>query len=98
MWEWIMAFLAWLAADPQAVDLEQPRAAAAVAAAYASMNTDVPAPTPAPKDCVCGETCKNGVWKPDGRVEEICRCDCGRCKKERQKGKVPDCPDGRCRL
>lgn len=97
MWEWILAFLAWLAADPKALDMEQPRAAAAVAAAYASMNTDAPAPAPAPKDCVCGRTCVNGVWKPDGRVEQICRCDCDRCKKERQAGKVPDCPDGKCK-
>lgn len=97
MWNWIIAFLTWLSSDPTAIDQEQPRAAAAVAAAYASLNdTDTP-PAPAPKDCVCGETCKNGVWKPDGRVEQICRCECDRCKRERQHGKVGDCPDGKCK-
>lgn len=96
MWEWILAFLAWLAADPRAIDQEQPRAAAAVAAAYASLADEGPAPAPAPKDCVCGQTCVKGVWKPDGRVEQICRCDCDRCKRERQAGKVADCPDGKC--
>lgn len=101
MWNWLMAFLAWLASAPGAVNLEQPRAAAAVAAAYASMaNAEAPEPppAPAPKDCICGETCVNGVWKPDGRVEQICRCECDRCKRERQKGRVPECPDGRCPL
>ena len=98
MWTWLMSVLAWLASTPGALDLEQPRAAAAVAAAYASMSEEGPAPAPAPKDCVCGETCVNGVWKPDGRVEQICRCECERCKRERQKGKIPECPDGRCKL
>ena len=33
---WFVALLTWFAAEPQAVDLEQPRAAACVLAAYAS--------------------------------------------------------------
>lgn len=97
MWELFIAFLTWLASDPATVNLEQPRCAAAVAVAYASLAEDAPAPAPAPKDCICGGTCKNGVWKPDGRVEQICRCSCDRCKKERQAGKVSECQDGRCK-
>lgn len=83
MWQWIIAFLVWLSADPVAIDRQAPRAAAAVAAARASMATDSPAPAPgpAPKDCVCGGTCVNGIWKPDGRVEQKCPCPSAcRCK------------------
>ena len=97
MWEWILAFLAWLSADPAAMSAEQPRAAAAVAAAYASLASGAPAPAPSPVDCVCGQTCVNGIWKPDGRVEQVCRCGCDRCKRERQEGKISDCPDGKCK-
>lgn len=97
-WRWLIAFLTWLSADPQAVDLEHPRAAAAVSAARASMVVDSsPAPSPAPVACDCGQTCVRGVWKPDGRVEQICRCQCDRCKRSRAAGLVPaSCPDGRC--
>lgn len=100
LWRWLIAFLTWLSADPQAVDLEHPKAAAAVSAARASMLVDAPrppVPTPTPQDCHCGQTCKNGVWKPDGRVEQICRCPCERCKKQRTAGRVADeCRDGKC--
>ena len=90
----IIAWLVWLSADPVAVDAEYPKAAAAVIAARASMAVDSqpPAPTPTPSECVCGGTCKNGVWKPDGRIEQRCTCTCERCKKK------PGCPDGRCRV
>lgn len=91
LWRMLIAFLTWLSADPTALDTEHPRAAAAVAAAYASMNNEVvPEPAP-PNKCVCGGTCKNGVWKPDGRIEQPCPCPktCA-CK----SGK---CPDGKCR-
>lgn len=37
MWAWILSVLTWLSADPQAVDREAPKAAAAVAVAYASL-------------------------------------------------------------
>ena len=91
IWRWITAFLTWLASDPAAFDEEQPRASAAVTAAYASMATEVtPAPKPTPNKCVCGGTCKNGVWKPDGRIEQPCPCPTScQCK----SGK---CPDGKC--
>lgn len=90
MWEWILAWLVWLSADPVAASAEHPRAAAAVAAARASMVAGDHAPSPTPADCVCGGTCKNGVWKPDGRVEQRCDCTCERCKNK------PGCPDGKC--
>ena len=37
---WFVALLTWFAAEPQAVDLEQPRAAACVLAAYASQTPE----------------------------------------------------------
>jgi len=93
LWEWILWVLAWLSADPHAIDLEQPKAAAAVAAARASMITDAPTPEPPkPAACDCGQTCVRGVWKPDGRIEQRCQCQCPRCKAERAKA----CPDGKC--
>jgi hypothetical protein len=95
IWRAIIAFLVWLSADPAAVDLEAPRAAAAVAAALASMTPDAPPPPgPTPVACDCGQTCVRGIWKPDGRVQQICRCPCTRCVAERAKG----CPDGNCPL
>lgn len=96
-WEWLLWVLAWLSSDPRAVDLEQPKAAAAVAAARASMVVDAPpSPAPSPQDCDCGKTCVRGVWKPDGRVEQQCRCQCDRCKAERAKKQAASCPTGTC--
>lgn len=43
LWRWLMSWLVWLSADPDAMAVEQPRAAASVAAAYA---TFTPEPTP----------------------------------------------------
>jgi hypothetical protein len=37
MWEWIIALLTSVSADPMAVEREAPKAAAAVAVAYASL-------------------------------------------------------------
>lgn len=97
LWQWIISFLVWLSADPAVIDLEQPRAFAAVAAARASMLPEAPAPGPgpAPVACDCGQTCVRGVWKPDGRVSQTCRCQCKRCVAERAKA-APPCPDGKC--
>jgi hypothetical protein len=98
LWQSILAFLASLAAEPGAVEAEHPRAAAAVAVAYAAYASDDDAP-PAPAECVCGGTCRNGVWKPDGRIEQPCPCTCERCKKKPgAPAMVPMCPDGRCRV
>ena len=93
LWRSLIAFLVWLSADPRAIDLEAPRAAASVAAALASMTPDAPPPpAPTPVSCDCGQTCVRGIWKPDGRVQQTCRCQCKRCVAERAKA----CPDGRC--
>jgi hypothetical protein len=90
MWEWIIAFLTWLSADPVMINDQQPRAAAATQAAYASFATEeVPAPTPS--KCVCGGTCKNGFWRPDGRIEQPCPCP-STCDCKNKKG----CLSGAC--
>ena len=92
IWRWFVSWLVWLSADPAEIDRQAPRAAAAVAAARASMTPDEsPAPPPAPVECVCGRTCVNGYWKPDGRILQPCPCKCSRCVK-----KPASCPDGRC--
>jgi hypothetical protein len=73
--EWIISLFVWLSADPAAIAAEPPRAAAAVAAARASMTAEDPQPPqPAPTECVCGGTCVDGKWKPDGRIVQPCPC------------------------
>jgi hypothetical protein len=82
LWRSLIAWLVWLSADPAAVDLEAPKAAAAVAAARASLALDAappapptppaPGPKPKPTGCRCG--CTNGKIKPDGRIEIPCEC------------------------
>jgi hypothetical protein len=73
----LLALLASLSADPQEIDREPPRAAAAVAAAYASLAPDTaPTPPPAPVKCGCGGKCANGQYRPDGRIEMKCEADC----------------------
>lgn len=91
-YRWVISVLVWLSADPAEIDRAAPRAAAAVSVARASMTPDAPAPapSPAPTDCGCGQTCVNGVWKPDGRIPQKCVCPCSRCKASRS------CPDGKC--
>jgi hypothetical protein len=79
----LLALLASLSADPQEIDREPPRAAAAVAAAYASLAPEVaPTPTPAPAKCGCAGKCQAGIYRPDGRIEMRCEkdCPCG-CRK-----------------
>ena len=77
VWRWVIWLLTWLAAEPDAIEREAPRSAAAVAYAYATLATGSasPAPPPAPKPtgkCDCG--CVNGRWKPDGSITEDCPC------------------------
>ena len=88
MWQWLLALLASLSADPVAIDAERPKAAAAVAYAYAQFAPAdaVPAPAPSPA-CVCGGTCVNGVWKPDGRIGQKCPCPAScKCKSSKVQG------------
>lgn len=95
LWRWIISLLVWLSSDPAELDRQAPRAAAAVAVARASLSNDEPVPpAPTPKECVCGKTCVNGYWKPDGKIPQKCTCDCDRCKK---RPGAP-CPDGKCPL
>ena len=79
----LLAWLAALSADPQEIDREAPRAAAAVAAAYASFAPETsPAPPPPIQACGCGGKCANGQYKPDGKIIMKCEpnCPCG-CRK-----------------
>jgi hypothetical protein len=93
IWQWIVGFLVWLSADPAAIDLEAPKAAAAVAAARASLLVDAaPAPAPQPKPpaptpAVCSD-CNGTGWltMPDGH-----RVKCPQCN-----GTGKPCPDGKC--
>jgi hypothetical protein len=96
LWRWITAFLVWLSADPVAVDLERPKAAAAVAAARASLAHDAappPAPAPpAPGPAKCCEDCggRGYIVHGDGhRTACPCPADCP-CKSQKA------CPDGKC--
>jgi len=85
----ILAFLASLSADPQEIDREPPRAAAAVAAAYASLAPEMaPTPPPAPAKCGCAGKCSSGIYKQDGRIEMKCEkdCPCG-CRKSPAPGR-----------
>ena len=96
LWHALLAFLAWLAADPAGPALEHARAAAAVSVAYAAAAREPepapPAPVPPAPECACGGTCVNGYWKPDGKILQKCpdppTCPC-------KAGKA-ECPDGRC--
>jgi hypothetical protein len=84
----VLAWLASLSADPQEIDREPPRAAAAVAAAYASLAPETAPTPPAPAKCACGGKCVNGVYKPDGRIEMKCEanCPCG-CRESSAPGR-----------
>ena len=90
LWRWLIAWLVWLSADPAALDLERPKAAAALAAARASLRVDAapvpPAPGPKPPAPAVCQNCggRGYVVMPDGH-----RIQCGACQ---GKG----CKDGTC--
>jgi hypothetical protein len=90
LWRWLVSLLVWLSADPVEIDLEHPRAAAAVAAARASMAHDTaPAPpAPAPKPPAPGkcQDCKGTGWITHGDGHRT-KCPCGA---------AGACPDGKC--
>ena len=98
IWEIILAFLASLSAEPGAVDLEHPRAAAACQAAYASMAVDVAPPAPAPKPGECCSDCKGTGFITHGDGHRT-PCPCPpTCKCKAKPGAAPGCPDGKCRV
>ena len=66
LWRAVIAWLVWLSADPQAVTVETPRAAAAVAVAYAALTPEPDAPPKPPK--------------PVGPVTLIPDCPGGTCR------------------
>jgi hypothetical protein len=82
LWDCLLWLLTWLSAEPAAMEVEHPRAAAAVAAARASMTAGEPAPAPptppAPGPaCPCEGACNGtGTWKPDGRIIKTCPGTC----------------------
>lgn len=91
-WEWLTAALVAASAEPGALENEAPRAAASVAVAYAQFAPEkAPEPEPPPSKCVCGNTCKNGIWRPDGKIEQPCPCP-ATCDCKNKKG----CMSGSC--
>lgn len=70
LWRWLISWLVWLSADPQAITVETPKAAAAVAVAYAAL-ADEPAPEPKPAKPVGPVTvpaCPGGVCPVPGKT------------------------------
>ena len=53
MWQYVLSVLAALSADPAQIDLEAPRASAAVSAAYAATAQEKAPEPPKPKPAVC---------------------------------------------
>lgn len=82
-YRWLISILVWWSADPAVLDLEAPKAAAAVSAAAASMAVEA---APKPRPAVCGN-CKGTGWitMPDGH-----KVQCQQCKG------TGGCPDGTC--
>lgn len=95
MWEYLLALLAGLSAEPNAEAIERPRSAAAVAVAYAIVTADAaPAPAPAPtppkpKPAVCEECGGRGYIVHGDGHRTVCPC---------QSGNSANCPDGKCRI
>jgi hypothetical protein len=91
MLDWLVAALAALAAEPDALEREAPRAEAAVACAYASLLVDAPAPAPAPPapgpkppaPARCDQCNGTGYIVHGDGHRTVCPCR-------------SSCPDGRC--
>lgn len=79
---WLAALLAWLASilsPAPAVDLEHPRAAAAVLAARASMEREArPRPEPEPRPAVCAKCAGSGWVRINATTRRQCDCQAGR--------------------
>jgi hypothetical protein len=95
MWQYILSVLASLAADPAQIDLEAPRASAAVSAAYATTATEkAPQPTPEPPKPGCCTDCggKGFITHGDGhRTACPCPATC-RCKNPPGASSTPAAP------
>lgn len=71
LWQMVLAFLVWLSAEPAAIDVEAPRAAAAVAAARASMATEPPAAAAAAAPEAASHPAQAAAPCPDGRCVRV---------------------------
>lgn len=91
MLDWLVAALAALSAEPDALERARPAAEAAVACAYASLLADAPAPAPAPPapgpkppaPAVCTKCNGTGYIVHGDGHRTVCPCR-------------SSCPDGRC--
>ena len=94
--EWLTALLTWFAADPQAIDIERPKAAAAVQVAYCSLAREVKddAAEDTDADAALGEpgaglAAEAGQEQPrDGSSERILQ--------QGSQGVEASCADGSC--
>jgi hypothetical protein len=78
IWHWIVGFMVWLSAEPNAIERERPAAAAAVTLARASMEPDRPARRRCQACDGKGFTVKNGArWK----CQACNGCPDGQCKR-----------------
>lgn len=94
MWQWLLSVLASLAADPAQIDLEAPRASAAVSAAYAATAIEkAPEPKPEPKPGCCTDCGGRGyIVHGDGhRTACPCPASC-KCKSPTGAALTPAAP------
>jgi len=84
MWQWLLAILASLSADQTQIDVEAPRASAAVSAAYAATAFEkAPEPQPEPKPECCPDCGGRGyIVHGDGHrtacpCPPTCKCKAG---------------------
>ena len=95
MWQYILSVLAALSADPAQIDLEAPRASAAVSAAYATTSVEkAPEPKPEPPKPACCTDCggKGYIVHGDGhRTACPCPPSC-KCKLPPGASLTPDLP------
>lgn len=94
IYRFILALLASLSADPAQLDLEAPRASAAVSAAYAATaHEKAPQPTPEPKPGCCTDCGGKGfIVHGDGhRTACPCPASC-KCKSPSGASLAPVAP------
>jgi hypothetical protein len=95
MWEWLLAVLASVSADQTQIDLEAPRASAAVLAAYSTTAQEkAPQPQPEPPKPGCCTDCggKGYITHGDGhRTPCPCPATC-KCKAPTGAALTPAAP------